>query len=203
MSKLLQRIGSKARKITFKITIHYVHIEVQAVTLLKVTWQKHAKVSETAYYIKVDENIRRGECEETLVMENTLYYKNNKYLKKDCKLIIFDDSNGTSKEIGRINLTLNDFIENPGHDIHVPIVGNSDKDAEIVLSITAEPGSFIGSFIGSFKSDLDYLENENYEDTESSKEVISRLREKCREQALEIEKQKKYIKELEGRLGIK
>lgn len=168
-------------------------MSVKSPTLIKVCWKKHSDISETNYYIKLDELIRRGECEETLVAENTFYYKNNKYLPKKSTLLFYNDSSGNSKKVGKTNINLTDYLEAPAENRHFPIKQCEDKNAEVILSIKTEVSSDLipcGVFI-------DYFDIDSCDDFSTLKDFCKNLKQAYNEQVQENLILKATIRELE------
>jgi len=72
-------------------------------------------------------------------MLNTLYQKTSgKFLEKTAEIKILGETNGKSKQIGKVSLNLVDFMEVPASELILPIEKCPDKSAEVCLSIKAE-----------------------------------------------------------------
>ncbi|CAG9324967.1 unnamed protein product [Blepharisma stoltei] len=141
MSKMFQRLNTTKEVFSFEIYVHHIIIALPHETHLKIIWKKKDITSETKVFTVTPEEKKAAINEQLLMPVNTLFKKKGTgaYNSKEAELKIIGEANGKYFEAGKVLLNLADYIGSSIRESNYPIQKSKDKEAEVCLSIKAQP----------------------------------------------------------------
>mmetsp|Transcript_27185 Transcript_27185/g.48813 ORF Transcript_27185/g.48813 Transcript_27185/m.48813 type:complete len:822 (-) Transcript_27185:1648-4113(-) len=141
MANYVKRIGSKAQKFSYDITIHSIQMSLTIPVKLFVIWKRRNKRIETSKPAVLEPAAGRAEVEQTLTMLNTLYQKKSgDWIPKKAVLTVKADVEGHgSKRVGKCSLNLTEYRERGLSMQQFSLDSSFDKFSKIVISIRATP----------------------------------------------------------------
>ena len=137
MSRFAKKVGQKAMRFQFDVTINYVEVHIPIEATLMVVWKRGAKRIETKEKVLISPDHPRGEFNETMSMLATLNKDSgkNKYMEKNTTFTIKVITETKMKSIGMIKLDLGKYAEKEQKVEEVNLKKCPDRNAMIGFSI--------------------------------------------------------------------
>ena len=117
MSRFAKKVGQKAMRFQFDVTINFVEIHIPIEAQVIVIWKRGAKRIETREKVQISPDNPRGMFNETMSMLATLSKDpvKNKYIEKNTTFTVKLITETKNKSIGMIKINLAKFADKPEH----------------------------------------------------------------------------------------
>ena len=137
MSRFAKKVGQKAMRFQFDITINYVEVHIPIEATLMVVWKRGAKRIETKEKVTISPDHPRGEFSETMSMLATLNKDmgKGKYMEKSTTFTVKVITETKMKSIGMIKLDLGKYAEKEQKNEEANLKKWPDRNAMIGFTI--------------------------------------------------------------------